>query len=253
MAGECILSQEGTTQGDPLEMPFYALGILPLVRAVATPDTCQLWYADDSSAGGRLVAIRSWWDKLQAEGPSYGYHLNVRKSVLGVKPHAHDDAVRLFADTGIQVTSDGNRYLGSAIGTPDYIHGYIQEKVNEWCKQIETLSSFARTQPQAAYTTFVRALSCRWTFFLSLFIIFILTVAVANKRETVLCVIVSSIRVGAINREKQWLVAAVVWVLHLSKDEEGSISIARAGRRYTLIKILYLGWATARVGACANR
>ena len=164
VAGECILSQEGTTQGDPLAMPFYALGILPLVRAVATPDTCQLWYADDSSAGGRLVAIRSWWDKLQAEGPSYGYHLNARKSVLVVKPHAYDDAVRLFADTGIQVTSDGNRYLGSAIGTPDYIHGFIQEKANEWCKQIETLSSFARTQPQAAYTTFVRALSCRWTF-----------------------------------------------------------------------------------------
>ena len=40
-----------------------------------------------------------------------------------------------------------------------------------------------------------------------------------------------SIRVGAINREKQWLVTAVVWVFHLSKDEEGSISIARAGRR----------------------
>ena len=39
-----------------------------------------------------------------------------------------------------------------------------------------------------------------------------------------------SIRVGAINREKQWLVAAVVWVLHLSKDEEGSVSIAKAGR-----------------------
>ena len=47
-----------------------------------------------------------------------------------------------------------------------------------------------------------------------------------------------SIRVGAINREKQWLVAAVVCVLHLSKDEEGSISIARAGRRYTLTREL---------------
>ena len=74
--------------------------------------------------------------------------------------------------------------------------------------------------------------------------------AVANKRERQYYVL--SIRVGAINREKQWLVAAVVWVLHLSKDEEGNISIAKAGRRYTLIKILYLGWATAGVGACAN-
>ena len=53
--------------------------------------------------------------------------------------------------------------------------------------------------------------------------------AVANKRERQYYVL--SIGVGAINREKQWLVADVVWVLHLSKDEEGSISIAKAGRR----------------------
>ena len=60
--GECLLSREGTTQGDPLTMPMYALRDLSLVHCVATPvGTCQNWYADDSSEGGKFDPFLQWW------------------------------------------------------------------------------------------------------------------------------------------------------------------------------------------------
>ena len=49
--GEYILSQEGTTQGDPLAMAMYAT--LPLIRQLQG-DVFQSWYADDAAADGGL-------------------------------------------------------------------------------------------------------------------------------------------------------------------------------------------------------
>ena len=41
-------SMEGTTQGDPLAMPMYALG----VDALSDDFVKQVWYADDASTCG---------------------------------------------------------------------------------------------------------------------------------------------------------------------------------------------------------
>ena len=67
VGGECILLCEGTTQGDPLAMPMYALGLLPLVRSAATLGARQCWYAD-ASAGDKLTPVRKWWDQLATDG-----------------------------------------------------------------------------------------------------------------------------------------------------------------------------------------
>ena len=48
---EYNLSQEGTTQGDPLAMAMYAIGTLPLIHQLQG-DVLQSWYADDVAAGG---------------------------------------------------------------------------------------------------------------------------------------------------------------------------------------------------------
>ena len=55
--GKELLSQEGTTQGDPLSMPFYAVSthILIMFLRIAFEVVKQVWLADDASAAGKLV------------------------------------------------------------------------------------------------------------------------------------------------------------------------------------------------------
>ena len=49
-----LLSEDGTTQGDPLSMPMYAISVLPLIRRLTSDDVQQVWYADDATATGKL-------------------------------------------------------------------------------------------------------------------------------------------------------------------------------------------------------
>ena len=62
--GETILSQEGTTQGDPLAMAMYAISTLPLIQRL-NQSVQQVWYANDATAGGELHSLRHWWNMLR--------------------------------------------------------------------------------------------------------------------------------------------------------------------------------------------
>ena len=67
------------TQGDPLAMAIYSVGIMPLIWRLQedSDERHQVWFADDASAIGVLYSLRSWWDKIVEAGPS--------KTVLIVK------------------------------------------------------------------------------------------------------------------------------------------------------------------------
>jgi len=62
--GEYILSEEGTTKGDPLAMAMYALSTVPLINKLEGLAT-QVWFTDD--AAGPLVDLLDWWKQLEAQ------------------------------------------------------------------------------------------------------------------------------------------------------------------------------------------
>jgi hypothetical protein len=181
-----LSSSEGTTQGCPLAMSMYALGVLPLIlfadcagRGItpafdsdsdsdeSVPESeahfVQAWFADDAQAGGCLSALKNWWDLLVRCGPAFGYTPQGRKSKLIVKPDKFEEAKILFKDTEIELT-EGQRDLGAAIGSTKSVDQYIEGKVSIWIEQINLLSSIARTQPHAAYAAFTQGLQHRWSF-----------------------------------------------------------------------------------------
>ena len=55
------------------------------VQLVSTVGTGQVWYSDDTTAGGRLMQLLSWWDKPEGKSPAFGYFVNIAKPWLIVK------------------------------------------------------------------------------------------------------------------------------------------------------------------------
>jgi len=157
--GETIPSREGTTQGDPVAMAMYAIGILPLILHLQE-EADQLRYADDSSAGGTIKNLRGWWDKLQKLGPNYGYFTHPQKSVLVVKEHRLAEAEAAFEGTGIQVSSLGGRYLGCNT----FKEAFVENKVKQWTSKLEHLADIVASQPHAAYAALNFSIKHRWFF-----------------------------------------------------------------------------------------
>lgn len=164
VGGEMLWSQEGTTQGDPLAMVMYALATVPLITKLKLSENRQVWYADDAAAGGKLEKVRDWWHLLCDKGPKYGYFPNGKKSWLIVKPDAIDKARQLFNNTSVNITSEGHKYLGSAIGTETFRKTFLQQKIIEWTNEIADLARIARSQPHAAYAAFTHGIVGRWTY-----------------------------------------------------------------------------------------
>ena len=54
-----ILSQEVTTQGDPLAMPRYSVNTSIMIQNLRThfPMVKQVWLTDDSTGGGRIAQL----------------------------------------------------------------------------------------------------------------------------------------------------------------------------------------------------
>ena len=94
-------------------MVFYAIATLPLIQRCKIEELLgEAWFADDAMGAGKLLALRQWWDRLNEEGPKFGYFPNSTKTWLVVKENCQEQAVRAFKETGVMITSEGRRLLG---------------------------------------------------------------------------------------------------------------------------------------------
>ena len=162
--GAFILSKEGTTQGDNTASGFYALGITPLITILATIQCSQIWYADDAGATGTLDKLKEWWELLNNKGPQLGYFPEASKSWLVVKPSLEEKAKQVFAGTGVKITSEGRKYLGSPIGTKDFVNSFVSNMVADWIKELLDLTQICKQEPQVCYAAYVFGLSKRWLY-----------------------------------------------------------------------------------------
>ena len=142
-------------------MLFFALSTIPLIRRLPNNVT-QEWYADDASACGEVSHLRLWWDQLSLLGPHFGYFPNASKTWLVVKEQYLNHAQLLFANTCVNVTTDGRPHLGAAIGSTAFVAQYVSNKITTWISELKLLSSFAITQPHAAYSAFTHGLVSKW-------------------------------------------------------------------------------------------
>ena len=165
--GEVIRSAKGTTQGDPMAMAMYAVGISPLIQRLTTiNDTRQIWYADDCTGCGSLQDLSQWWLSLSEMGSQYGYSPNASKSILLVKEEHQERAQHLFQNCNISIVTEGACVLGSPIGTSEYVNNWMDNKVQSWVDEITTLSTIVRTQPQSAFSALTHGIMSHWTYIL---------------------------------------------------------------------------------------
>ena len=159
-------SREGTTQGDPVAMAMYAIGMSVLQDEISYEETHvkQVAYADDLSGAGKITDLKKWWDLVNVKGPIIGYTPNASKSVLIVKPDLYSLAVETFQDSSVIVTKEGMRHLGAVIGTDEHKKDYIGQKVSGWVKEVEVLADIAKTEPHAAYSAYSKGLQHRWNY-----------------------------------------------------------------------------------------
>ena len=147
MNGKTHLSQEGTTQGDPLAMSMYGIALLPLMDLV-NEGVFQKWYADDGNVAGSIESLRNLFGKFKLHGPAF--HYNITKCHLITKDSSLDIVKDLFKGEDVELVG-GHRVLGSAIESSEACHVFQSSKLTEYANIVNKLASHAKKSPQNVY------------------------------------------------------------------------------------------------------
>ena len=79
-----------------------------------------------------------------------------------MKPEFEETARSMFPD--VNITSQGQRYLGSYIGTEEGQTEFVRNEVAKWESEIDQICDIALNEPQLAYTAYNVGLSKRWSY-----------------------------------------------------------------------------------------
>ena len=101
---------------------------------------------------------------MEEIGPDFGYHANASKSRLIVKDEHTARTTELFQGSDVQITREGQRHIGAALGSQTFVETYEMGRVQEWVREVEQLAAIARSQPHAAYTAMTHGLSSKWMY-----------------------------------------------------------------------------------------
>ena len=172
IGGGELFSKEGTMQGDPTSIGAYAVRILPLLQflldfiSVNELNAKEVAFADDFTVAGKLSSIKGYWSQLTSIGPKYGYFPKASKSYLIVKEDQLPSAITLFNNSNVNINVEGKRLLGAIVGNDSYKREYDNDSVKDWNSQLCMLSTVAESQPQTAYSAFVRGFKNKLNYFM---------------------------------------------------------------------------------------
>ena len=68
--------------------------------------------------------------------------------------------------TGIKIITEEKRHLGASLGSDTFPEKYASDKVKNWCDEIERLSKFAKSYPQASCGAFIHEEMYNFTYFM---------------------------------------------------------------------------------------
>ena len=77
------------------------------------------------------------WDKLNTMGSQYGYHLNIGKTQLVIKPGHLQAAEMHFQSTGVKITTCGQRQVKASCAkgtTMNLLRKLSKPKQIQWSK-----------------------------------------------------------------------------------------------------------------------
>ena len=76
------------TQGDPLDMVAYGIGIIPLIKhlKLTYTDVRQTWYVDDDGALVTFYKPEPYFKALNHKSPARGYYPETTTIILCVHP-----------------------------------------------------------------------------------------------------------------------------------------------------------------------